>query len=279
MEKRVLGKGLEALIPKKINSVKDQGEDQEFTHLQVELIQPGKYQPRKDIDKDELEELKQSIKEKGFIQPIVVRKIDDKKYEVVAGERRFQVAKSLGLKELPVMIKRLDDKDAFIFAIVENLQRKDLNPIEEAEALKRLMDEFKFILEDVARFVGKDKTTVVNILRLLKLPQEIRSALQQGIITRSQARTILGAQTIAEQQNLFRQIISEKLSVREIEQRVKKISNKKQTVDPFVFELEGKLQKQLGTKVKVFNKRNNKGRLVIEYYSLEDLERILKCLQ
>ena len=276
MERRVLGKGLDALIPKKAAEV---NQEKEFTYLSIEMIQPGKYQPRKEIDAKELEELKQSIKEKGFIQPIVVRKASEGQYEVVAGERRFQAAKSLGLKELPTMIKDLDDKDTFVFAIVENLQRKDLNPVDEAEALQRLMDEFEFILDDIAKIVGKDKTTVVNTLRLLKLPPQIQEALKKGMITRSQARTILGAQTITAQNKLFHQIIREGLTVREIEKRVKKASSKKSSGDPFVAEVEEKMQKSLGTKVRVFNKRNNKGKIVIEYYSLEDLERLLKRLE
>ncbi|UCC95047.1 MAG: ParB/RepB/Spo0J family partition protein [Candidatus Omnitrophota bacterium] len=274
MEKRVLGKGLDILIPKKPASLYPK----EFTYLPLAKIKPGSYQPRQDIDPKELEELSRSIKEKGFIQPIVVRRVGDD-YEIVAGGRRYQSAKLLGLKEIPTIIKELDDKDALIYAIIENLQRKDLNPVEEAEALKRLMDEFAFNLEDVARFVGKDKSTIANALRLLKLPAQIKQALRKGVITRTQARTILGVEKREDQENLFRTIIKESLSVREIEKRARKLAKKKRNLDPFVVEAEEQMQKILGTKVRIFNKRNNRGRIVIEYYNLDDLERIAERLR
>jgi len=273
MEKKVLGKGLDALIPKKI----PQGVSaKEFTYLSLSKIKPGKYQPRLEINQIELDELSRSIKEKGVIQPIIVRKIAEDNYEIVAGGRRFQAAKSLGLKELPTIIRELDDKDTFIFAITENLQRKDLNPIEEAEAFKRLIEEFEFTYDDIARFVAKDKTTIVNSLRLFKLPKEIQEAVKKGIISRSQARTIIALENEEEQRKIFNDILREGLPVREIEKRVQRASKKKKPTDPFVMEVEDRLQKSLGTKVRVFNKRNNRGKIIIEYYSLEDLERILK---
>ena len=271
MERRVLGKGLDALIPKKTVAMLPK----EFTYLPLEAIKPAPNQPRQEIDKKELEGLTQSIKEKGFIQPIVVRKIAGGGYEVVAGERRYQAAKSLGLKEIPTIVKDLNEKDAFILAIVENLQRQDLNPIEEAQALRRLMEEFEFSLEEVARFVGKDKTTVVNSLRLLKLPENIQQALKDGIITRTQARTILTAEKVQDQEKLFRQILKEGLSVRDIEKKARLVSSKRKKSDPFIVEVEEKLQKKLGTKVKIYNRKNNKGRIVVEYYTLKDLERII----
>lgn len=274
MERKVLGRGLDALIPKKSAAMLPR----EFTHLALDRIRPAKNQPRQEVSGKELAELAQSIKEKGFIQPIVVREAEAGGYEVVAGERRYQAAKSLGLKEIPTIIKELNDKDAFVLAIVENLQRQDLNPIEEAQAFKRLIEEFEFSLEDIAQFVSKDKTTVVNTLRLLKLPDMIREALQKGIITRTQARTILGVEKLQAQEKLFHQILKEGLSVREIEKKVRLVSRKRKKIDPFIGEVEEKLQQLLGTKVKVFNKKNNRGRIVVEYYTLEDLERIIKRL-
>ncbi|MDD5584070.1 MAG: ParB/RepB/Spo0J family partition protein, partial [Candidatus Omnitrophica bacterium] len=241
-------------------------------------IQPSRYQPRKDMEPAELEELTRSIKEKGFIQPILVRKVGQDTYEIVAGGRRYQAAKSLGLNEIPTIIKELDDKDTFVCAIVENLQRKDLNPMEEAGAFQRLTDEFEFTQDDIAKFVGKDKTTIVNALRLFKLPQDIQEALRNGRISRSQARTLLAVENREEQALLFRQILNEKLSVREIENRVRTASKKKRASDPFVTEVEEKLQKFLGTKVKISNKKNNRGKIVIEYYTLDDLERIVRRL-
>ncbi|MFA5271847.1 MAG: ParB/RepB/Spo0J family partition protein [Candidatus Omnitrophota bacterium] len=273
MEKKVLGKGLDALIPRKIPS---QSIGKEFTYLPLYKIRPGKYQPRQEINEAELEELSRSIKEKGMIQPIIARKITEDSYEIVAGGRRFQAAKSLGLNEIPTIIRELDDKDTFIFAITENLQRKDLNAMEEAEAFMRLIDEFEFTQDDIARFVGKDKTTIVNSLRLFKLPKEIKEALRKGLISRSQARTILALEREDDQKNLFHEILKGGLSVREIERKVQRVSKKKKSTDPFVLEVEDKLQKALGTKVRIFNKKNNRGKVVVEYFTLEDLERIIK---
>lgn len=272
MERKVLGRGLDALIPQKTTAMLPR----EFTYLPLERVKPAKCQPRQEVAEKELSELIQSIKEKGFIQPIVARKIAGGDYEVIAGERRYQAAKSLRLKEIPTIIKEVDDKDAFILAIVENLQRQDLNPIEEAQAFKRLSEEFDFSLEDIAQFVGKDKTTVANALRLLKLPDKIKQALQKGLITRTQARTILGVERLQAQEKLFHQILKEGLSVREIEKKARLVSHKKKKADPFIAEIEETLQRLLGTKVKIFNKRNNRGRIVVEYYTLEDLERIIK---
>lgn len=275
MEKRVLGKGLDALIPKKTAVVSP---EKDFTYLPLGKIRLGKYQPRREIIGDELEELSQSIKEKGFIQPIVVRKIGDDEYEIIAGGRRYSAAKLLNLKEIPAMIKDLDDKDTLVVAIVENLQRKNLNPIEEAEAFKRLMWEFEFALEDIAKVVGKDKTTVANMLRLLKLPDEIKEALRKGILTCSQGRTILGAEKKEDQEKIFKMILNGGVSVRELERKVKKISAKKKEKDTFSLETEERLQKLLGTRVRIFHKKNNRGKIIVEYYNLEDLERIIKRL-
>lgn len=277
MEKRGLGKGLDALIPKRVETIV---EDKEFTYLPLTKIEPGKYQPRQELDQTELAELTRSIKEKGVIQPIIVRKRQDNNYEIVAGHRRFFAAKALGLNEIPTVIKQLEDKDAFIFAIVENLQRQDLNPIEEAQAFSRLMQEFEYTLDQLANFLGKDKTTISNALRLLKLPPQIREALRKGLINRGQARTILAVNNQAQQLDLFQEILSSGMSVREIEQQVKKISPfRKKAQDPFVLEVEVKLQQLLGTKVKISHKRDNKGKIVIEYFSLNDLERIMARLK
>jgi len=275
MDRKVLGRGLDALIPKKTAAMLPR----EFIRLSLDKVKPAKCQPRQEISEKELGELTRSIKEKGFIQPIVAREISGGSYEIVAGERRYEAAKSLGLKEIPTIIKELDDKEAFVLAIVENLQRQDLNPIEEAEAFKRLIEDFDFSLEDVAKFVGKDKTTVVNVLRLLKLPEKIKEAVRKRMITRTQARTILGTDELQTQEKIFYQILKEGMSVREIENKVRMVSKKKKKSDPFIVELEERLQKLLGTKVKVFNKKKNRGRIVVEYYSLEDLERIIKKLK
>ncbi len=275
MEKRVLGRGLEALIPKNTQTIVPQ----EFVYLQVDKIQLATNQPRQRINKEELEELTQSIKEKGIIQPIVVRKVNEGKYEIVAGERRLRAAKILNLNNVPAIVKEVDDKEAFVLAIIENLQRTDLNPLEEAKAFRRLGEEFGFSLEDTAKFTGKNKTTVSNILRLLKLPDNIQGALQAGQITRTQARAILGAGKIQEQQKIFHQLLKDGLSVREIEKKARLVSPKKRKVDSFVAEVEEELQQALGTKVKISSCRNNRGKIIVEYYTLLDLERIIKKIK
>jgi len=223
--------------------------------------------------------LSQSIKEKGVIQPLVVRKASEDKYEVIAGERRYQAAVLLKLTQVPVIIKDIDDKEALTVAIIENLQRKDLNAIEEAQAFKRLMEEFEFTLDTVAKFVSKDKTTISNTLRLLKLPEEIKKALSRGLISRSQARAILGLANEEEQKKLFQQILAGPLPVREIEKKVRSVSRKKKINDPHVLEVEERLQKILGTKVKISHKKNNRGKIVIEYFNLSDLERVLSRIK
>ena len=269
MEKKVLGKGLEALIPKKISESQE-----EFAYLSLEKISPNEYQPRKKIEKKELEELSRSIKEKGLLQPIVVRKKGEEKFEIVVGERRYQAAKLLKMEKIPAIIRDVDDKNAFLLALVENLQRKDLNPIEEAEAFQKLINDFQLTQEETGRIVGKDKTSISNTLRLLKLPEEIKQALREGKISRSQARTILGIEDEKEQKELFTQVIREKLPVQEIEIRVKRKSKKRPLKDPFVARIEEKLQEILGTKVRISNRRNNRGKIIIDYYDLKDLERI-----
>lgn len=275
MQRKVLGKGLDALIPKKTAAILPR----EFIYLPLSKVRPARHQPRQEMAEKELEELALSIKEKGFIQPIVVRQIKEGDYEVVAGERRYYAAKSLGLKEIPTLVKNLDDKNAFIVAIVENLQRMDLNPLEEAQAFKRLIDEFNFSLDDIGKFISKDKTTVVNTLRLLKLPESIKKALREGIISRSQARTILSVERLQDQEKLFHQILKGGLSVRDIEKKARATSRKKKTIDPFILKAEDELQKILGTKVKISNKKNNRGKIVVEYYNLKDLERITDRLK
>ncbi len=272
MQRKALGRGLEVLIPKKAIDKKTG----EFAYMEISKIQVGKYQPRSEINPKELNELKNSIKEKGFVQPIVVRKIEGGMYETVAGARRLEAAKLLGLNEIPTLIKELNDEDTCVLSIVENLQRKNLNAIDEALAIKRLMGEFDFTQEEVGKFLGKEKSSVANTLRLLKLPKDIQEAVKKGVVTKSQARTILALEKESQQRALFNEILKRGMSVREIEMRVRKSVKKVQAQDPFVSDLEDKLQRYFGTKVKINHKRNNKGKVVIEYYSLEDLDKITK---
>jgi ParB family chromosome partitioning protein len=270
MGKRVLGKGLDALIPKK----KISGGDQ-FVYLPIEKVDPNKFQPRKEMNQKDLAELTRSIKEKGFIQPILARDIKEGRFEVVAGGRRLEAAKLLGIKEIPAIVRDLDNKDSFIAAIVENLQRKNLNPLEEAQALQRLKDEFNFSLDEIAQFVSKDKTTVLNTMRLLKLPEKVKDALKKNLINRSQARTILSFKSKIQQEKIFYKILEKGLTVRDVEKQAFR-KNKKTKADPFIEEAEEQLQKKLGTKVKIASSTNKRGKIILHYYSLNDFERIIK---
>lgn len=275
MERKVLGRGLETLIPVKQTPLIST-EEREFKYLPVANIKVGNIQPRKLLNTKELNELTLSIKEKGLIQPIVVRKIPhtDTEYEVIAGGRRLAAVQALGIREVPAIIKEIDDQEALVLAITENLQRKDLNPLEEAESFLRLNKEFNLSYEDIARLLGKDKTTISNCLRLLKLPEEIKDALRKGLITRTQARTLLSLSDKEKQKKLFYELLHEKISVRQMEKRVRKVSSRQRKIDPFILSAEEKMQSVLGTKVKILNQRNNRGKITIEFYSLSDLERI-----
>ena len=217
-----------------------------------------------------------SIREKGVIQPIIVRPIGAG-YEVVAGNRRLEAVKSLGLNKIAAIVKDLNDEESLTLAIVENLQRKNLNLIEEAEAFKRLMDEFDFSLENIAKFVGKDKSFVANALRLLKLPVKIKEAVRDNKITYTQARALIAIKEEGEQHRLFQELLQGKMSVRVLENKVRAV-NKKRGSDPFITEMEEKLQRILGTKIKIVNKKNNHGKVIIEYYGLTDLDRLLRRL-
>lgn len=249
----------------------------EYIYIDINKLKPGPYQSRTDVKEQELKELAESIKTQGVIQPLIVRKRQDH-YEIIAGSRRYYASKSLGIKELPVIIRELEDKDALVFSIIENLQRQDLNPMEEAQSFKRLVEEFLFSEEEVGRMLGKDKTTVVNALRLFKLPEVIQEALRDGKIRASSARTILGLASEKEQLALFEQLLREKISVRRLEEAVRRAKAKKKPLDPYVREMEDKLQKTLARKVKIIS-QGKRGKLVIEYYSQQDLENLIQFLQ
>lgn len=272
MEKKVLGRGLEALIPKK----EPPRAQKEYTYIDIEKLRLSEYQSRTDLKEAELKELADSIKSKGIIQPLIVREKGGF-YEIVAGSRRYHASKSLGIKELPVIIRDLQDRDALVFSVIENLQRQDLNPVEEAECFKRLMEEFGLSAEEVSRMLGKDRTTVVNILRLLNLPDVIQQALREGRITASGARTLLGLDSEKEQLELFGQLLKEKVSVRNLEEVVRRKKLSKGALEPYFKEAEDNLQKVLGRKIKIMP-RGKRGRLVIEYYSQEDLENLMQLL-
>ncbi|NLE65199.1 MAG: ParB/RepB/Spo0J family partition protein [Elusimicrobia bacterium] len=277
-----LGKGLSALIPEKTSVLAEGGSQK----IRTSLIRDNRLQPRQNYDEGRLDELAASIREQGFLQPIVVRKAADG-YEVIAGERRLKAARRLKMEEVPVVVKEATDREALVLALVENVQREELNPVEKAESYHRLVDEFGYTQEDVAKSVGKDRVTIANLLRLLKLPKDILQAVSDGKVSEGHARTLLSLEDANAQMLLFLEIVQKGLSVREAEERVKAAAgakrsakkNKARLKDPEVLRLEEELRNILGTKVSVENSRKNKGKVVIEYYSLDDLDRILGIIR
>ena len=278
MQKKVLGRGLSALMPER---PVEQGD--KVVNLQINQINFNRFQPRLEISEQKLAELTASIKEKGVIQPLLVR-AQKEGYELIAGERRLRAAKQLGFTQLPVIIKDVNDDEALQLSLIENIQREELNPLEEAKAYQRLVDEFAYSQERIAQMVGKNPSSISNTLRLLKLPKEIQAALSKGLITMGHARTILGLKNIAEQGLIFQRTLTEGLSVRELEHltaaRVTKgRKSRRQTGhDPHLVAIEEQLQHILGTKVRIVAGRK-RGKVYVEYYSANDLERIIELLK
>ena len=271
-----LGKGLDALLLE--NSV---SEELSTSTLPINEITPNKDQPRKTFDEAALNELADSIAQHGVLQPLLVRPLPGGGYQLVAGERRWRASRIAGLKEVPVIVKELSDTQAMQLAIIENLQREDLNPIEEAEGLQALIDKCGFNQEEVAASVGKSRPAITNSLRLLKLPQEVRDMTREGVISAGHARALLALDSPALMQEVAEQIVSRKLTVRDVERLASKPAKTKAKTakkrDSFYDEVELSLTEMLGRKVKVINGRN-KGTLEIEFYSLEDLKNIANTL-
>jgi len=279
-----LGLGLEALLGPKVSDTPRPAGDSPPATLKLAVLQPGKYQPRTRMDEGSLYELAESIKSQGIMQPILVRHKNDG-YEVVAGERRLRAAQSLGLEEIPALIKDVSDEEALVLALIENIQREELNPIEEGKAYKRLMDEFHLNQEQVADAVGKERPTVSNILRLLKLPQAVQDAVAKKMISMGHARTLLSIEDKDKQYQVFLQFLEGGISVRQAEQiskasfsDEKRKKSKPADRDHEIVRLEEELQRVLGTKVKI-DAQKKRGKIVIEYYSLEDLDRILEKIR
>jgi len=275
MAKR-LGRGLAEIIqvaPKAAGN---------FVMLRTDQIRQGRFQPRMEIAGPRLEELKASIKRSGVIEPVVVRPIAHGTYELVAGERRLKASQAVGIQEVPAIIKSLSDKEALEFSLVENVQREDLNPLEEARGYARLLDEFGYTQEDIAAAVGKDRATVANTLRLLTLPEDIQQALRSGVIAGGHAKALLAIEDRDAQLALFKQAAAQRLSVRQVEalagSRVAGRRRRPRRVDPQLRELEDGLRRALGTKVSL-TARKKGGRIIIEYFSPEDLTRILERLR
>jgi ParB family chromosome partitioning protein len=287
-----LGKGLDSLIPdhhseKPLNNETGQADDKDGV-LMVKLskVEPNREQPRKQFDEDSLLELAESIKQFGVLQPLLV--LDKKEYyEIIAGERRWRAAKMAGIKEIPVIVKEYSEQEIVEISLIENIQRENLNPIEEAMAFKRLLEEFQLKQDEVAERVSKSRTAVTNSLRLLKLEQRVQEMLVEEMLTTGHARALLAITDPKEQVELATRIFDEKLSVRETEKLIKNILNpaKKEekqedpAQDAIYGQLEEKMKGIVGTKVTINRKKNNKGRIEIEYYSQEELERIIEIFE
>jgi ParB family chromosome partitioning protein len=270
--KTALGKGLNALIPEK---------GEEVLYLDIDRIMPGKQQPRKFFNESSLKDLSSSIKEKGVLQPIIVSRTGDGAFTLIAGERRWRAAILAGLKKIPALIKNVASKDSLEIALIENIQREDLNPVETAEAFHRLIKDFNLTQEELSARVGKERATIANYLRLLKLPEEIKTMLYNGSLSMGHARALLSIEGRAVQMEAARRVIRKGLSVREAEllsKRATKPARKTSQKDPQISSLEEKLIRKLGTKVRIIQKNRKSGKVEIEYYSLEELDRLLEVL-
>ena len=283
MERKALGKGLGALIPE-ITVDSTIRKKEEIIYVHSEQIKANPFQPREDFNQHNIEELAQSIKEKGVIQPLLVRRKGDN-YELIAGERRLRAANSLGLKEIPIIVRDVSDQDSLELALIENIQREGLNPIEEAHAYQHLMDKFQVTQEKISEVLGKARATITNTLRLLKLPHEIQQEMKKGRISFAHGRTLLEIDDANQQRKLAQEIITKGLSVRELESLMK--TNRPKGLrrkigqgqsEPLVAILEEQMQHALATKVRII-KRKKRGHINIEFYSPEDLERIANVIK
>jgi len=282
-KKMALGRGLGALIPNTESPPRAQPQ-KEYINCDIKQIHPNRYQPRRRFAEDELAELSQSIQEQGIIQPLVVRQNTDG-YELVAGERRLRAAKMAGLTTVPVVIRDLSNAKLLEMSIVENIQREDLNPMEESEAYYRLMAEFDLTQELVAERVGKSRSAIANYLRLKQLPEQIQETISNNTLSLGHAKVLLGADTPEHQMEAWQQIISKKLSVRETEQLINRLKEEKKDNIPsepgsdeiYFSDIAEKLSRHYGTKVQI-KRRGNKGKVEIEFYNDDDLNRLLELL-
>lgn len=285
-KKLALGRGLDALIPKSHTALTGDASEgsKSFFECDVDLIQPNRYQPRSRFAPEELQQLSESIRTQGLLQPVLVRKLD-MGYELVAGERRLRAAKMAGMSKVPVVVKDVSNAEMLEMAIVENIQRENLNPIEEAEAYHRLISEFGLTQEQASARVGKSRSAVANFLRLRQLPDQIKESITDGRLSMGHARALLGAETPVQQTAAWRSIIRKSLSVRQTEELIKRLRKageaverkKSTTEDRHLASVADSLSRRFGTKVQI-KRRGKKGRLEIEFYSNEDLNRLLEIL-
>lgn len=298
--KRGLGKGLDALIPNAVGeakakkeaetketagqaAVKEENESEKM--VKITMVEPNSKQPRKNFDEDALEELSDSIKQVGLIQPILVQNREDH-YEIIAGERRWRAAKMAGLKEIPVIVRDYSEQEIMEISLIENIQREDLNPIEEAQAYKRLLTEFNLKQDEVAERVSKSRTAVTNSIRLLKLNEKVQQMVIDDMISTGHARALLAVEDLEEQYTLAQRVFDEKLNVRDVEKLVKNlhkpVKEKKQpesqTMQIIYQDIEDKLKQKLSTKVTVTSKGEGTGKIEIEFYSHDDLDRLMDMI-
>ncbi len=269
-----LGKGLDKLIPE---------DDDNISVLNINKIKPNKKQPRKYFDEEKITMLAESIKEHGMIQPIIVQK-EEEDYRIIAGERRWRAAKKANLKEVPVVIMDITESAVLQISLIENIQRQDLNPIEEANAYKRLIGDFDLTQEELSKKIGKSRTSITNTMRLINLDERVQEFLVEEILSEGHGRAILAIEEKEDQYKLAQRVVDENLNVRETESiasnyyKVKPVARKVR-LDPYYKDVEKRLTKTIGTKVSLKPKAKNKGRIEIEYYSLDDLNRILEHLK
>lgn len=290
MSKRFgLGKGLNALIPEDTvilepKKGKDKNDDNGYSLIDINLIKSNESQPRKSFDDEKIMELAESIKSNGIIQPLILRK-DKDEYIIVAGERRWRAAKYIGIKEIPAVIMDLTEKQILEISLIENIQREDLNSIEEAIAYKKLITDFDLTQEQLSKRIGKSRVAITNTMRLLNLSEDVQQYIIEGVISEGHGRALLAITDSKLQCELAQNVIDDKLSVRELEFLIRKLKTKsepskskaKKGTNPYYKEVIEKLENYFGTKVNVTNK-NNKGKIEIEYYSEEDLQRILEII-
>ncbi len=281
-DRKGLGRGFASLIP---DAQSEKELREQIVYVGIENLRPNKKQPRKNFDKESLKELSNSIKEKGIIQPLLVKKVENG-YNLIAGERRFEAAKMSGLSEVPVIVRSTNEFEDLELALIENIQRENLNPIEEAAGYKMLCDEFDLSHDEIAKKVGKERSTITNFLRLLKLPEKVQEALLEGKISMGHARTILSLEDEEAKINFLNQILNANLSVRKTESLAKGIKKTGKSFkldskleNPFLRSIIEELQQVFGTRVKILQKKDSKGKLIIDFYSTQDLNRILGIIR
>ena len=288
-KKKGLGKGLAALIGEKESLVNDINKTNDVSNqnlrqsdeIPIEFLHPNKNQPRKLFDEEKIDELSQSIKQKGLILPILVKKIDENNYQIIAGERRWRASQKAGLHDVPVIIKNLDDKEILEIALIENMQREDLNPIEEAEGIARLQDEFKYTQEELSNILGKSRPQISNTIRLLKLPQKVKEFVQNKTLSAGHARALGG---LEDSYAIAQVAIKKNMNVRQLETYISYVKNKRgkkgnKAKDPNILSLENEITQMLGLIIKIDHKDSEKGKLEIFYNNLEQLDDLIKKLR